>query len=85
MIESITLPVTAFNPKKWKKFVSARHWFSVEGLPDETLSITYWSKPHLGGTFSAFVIQFPHGKGYPVTARPMTRKEKERYNRWKRR
>jgi hypothetical protein len=41
MIESITLPVTAFNPKKWKKFVSARHWFSVEGLPDETLSIMY--------------------------------------------
>ena len=29
------------------------------------------------------VIQFPNGKGYPVTARPMTRKEKERYNRWK--
>jgi len=31
------------------------------------------------------VIQFPHGKGYAVTARPMTQKEKERYNRWKRR
>jgi hypothetical protein len=29
------------------------------------------------------VIQFPYGKGFPVTARPMTRKEKERYNRWK--
>ena len=29
------------------------------------------------------VIQFPHGKGFPVTARPMTRKEKRRYNQWK--
>jgi uncharacterized DUF497 family protein len=29
------------------------------------------------------VIQFPDGKGYPVTARPMTRREKERYSRWK--
>ena len=29
------------------------------------------------------VIQFPHGKGFPVTARPMTGKEKGRYNRWK--
>ncbi|MBI4460534.1 MAG: BrnT family toxin [Acidobacteria bacterium] len=29
------------------------------------------------------VIQFPRGRGLPVTARPMTRKEKERYNRWK--
>ena len=31
------------------------------------------------------VIQFPHGKGFPVTGRPMTRKEKGRYNRWKKR
>ncbi len=29
------------------------------------------------------VIQFPDGKGYPVTARPMTGKEKSRYQRWK--
>lgn len=29
------------------------------------------------------VIQFPKGKGYPVTARPMTTGEKKRYNRWK--
>ncbi len=29
------------------------------------------------------VIQFPFDKGFPVTARPMTRKEKKRYNRWK--
>jgi uncharacterized DUF497 family protein len=31
------------------------------------------------------VIQFPDGKGYPVTARPMTEKEKQRYKRWKNR
>jgi uncharacterized DUF497 family protein len=31
------------------------------------------------------VIQFPDGKGYPVTARPMTPKEKRRFTRWKRR
>jgi uncharacterized DUF497 family protein len=29
------------------------------------------------------VIQFPDGNGYPVTARQMTRKEKQRYSRWK--
>ena len=29
------------------------------------------------------VIQFPDGKGYPVTARPMTPGEKKRYNKWK--
>ena len=29
------------------------------------------------------VIQFPDGKGYPVTARPMSDNEKRRYNQWK--
>ena len=29
------------------------------------------------------VIQFPGGKGFPVTARPMTAREKKRYNEWK--
>lgn len=31
------------------------------------------------------IIRFPDGKGYPVTAREMTDKEKRRYRRWKRR
>jgi uncharacterized DUF497 family protein len=31
------------------------------------------------------IIEFPNGKGFPVTARPMTEKEKRRFNRWKRR
>jgi uncharacterized DUF497 family protein len=31
------------------------------------------------------VIQFPDGNGYPVTARQMTRKGKQRYSRWKKR
>ncbi len=29
------------------------------------------------------IIQFPDGKGYPITARPMTDKEKRRYNQWR--
>ena len=29
------------------------------------------------------VIQFPDGKGYPITARPMTDKERRRYQQWK--
>ncbi len=58
-IESITLPVTVFNPKKSKKFVLARHWFSVQSLTAETLPITYWAKPHRGGIFSALLSSFP--------------------------
>ena len=30
----------------------------------------------------AVIIRFPDGKGYTVTARPMTDKEKRRYQRW---
>lgn len=31
------------------------------------------------------VIRFPDGKGYPVTARPMTDKESRRYRQWMKR
>jgi uncharacterized DUF497 family protein len=31
------------------------------------------------------VIRLPDGKGYPITARPMTDKEKRRYRHWKNR
>ena len=31
------------------------------------------------------VIRFPHSRGYPVTARPMTDREKRRYRQWRNR
>ncbi len=31
------------------------------------------------------IIQFPDEKGYPITARPMTEKEKSKYRKWKER
>ena len=31
------------------------------------------------------VVQFPDSNGYPVTARPMTPKEKRRYRKWRNR
>ena len=31
------------------------------------------------------VIHFPDGRGYPVTARPMTTRERRRFNQWKNR
>ena len=31
------------------------------------------------------IIQFPDGNGYPVSARPMTDREKKRYMKWKQR
>jgi uncharacterized DUF497 family protein len=35
-----------------------------------------------GRYLACIVIQMPHGKGYPVTARPMTAKERRRYQQW---
>ena len=31
------------------------------------------------------IIQFPDGKGFPVTARTMTQREQRRFNQWKNR
>jgi uncharacterized DUF497 family protein len=36
-----------------------------------------------GSYLFCVVIQFPDGKGYPITARPMTGKEKRRYKQWR--
>jgi uncharacterized protein len=38
-----------------------------------------------GRALFCVVIEFPGGKGYPVTARDMTTKEKRRYADWKKR
>ena len=38
-----------------------------------------------GRALLCVVIEFPGGKGYPVTARDMTDKERRRYAAWKRR
>lgn len=38
-----------------------------------------------GRTLFCVVIEFPGGRGYPVTARDMTTKEKRRYAEWKKR
>ncbi|MCP4696783.1 MAG: hypothetical protein GY862_08030 [Gammaproteobacteria bacterium] len=36
-----------------------------------------------GSYLFCVIIQFPDGKGYPVTARQMTAKEKAKYRKWK--
>ncbi len=43
------------------------------------------SQTKAGRYLFCVVIQFPDGKGYPVTARPMIDKEKQRYQQWKNR
>ena len=40
---------------------------------------------HAGRNLFCVVIRFPDNKGYPVTARAMTTKEKRRFRKWKKR
>jgi uncharacterized protein len=90
MIESITLPAMTLNPKKVVEVCFGRalvHRAKPKRAKSAGRNPVYYV---LGQTASGrhifcVVIRFPRGKGYPVTARPMTRKEKERYNRWKKR
>ncbi len=42
-------------------------------------------KTNVGRHLFCVVIQFPDGKAYPITARPMTDKEKRRYRQWRNR
>ena len=49
------------------------------------LNPVYYSlgQTHGGRYIFCVVIGFPDGNGYPITARPMTDKEKRRYLRWR--
>ena len=38
---------------------------------------------HSGRYLFCVIIYFPDNKGYPVTARDMTQKEKRRYRKWR--
>jgi uncharacterized protein len=76
----------------------ARHGISLEEVEDTVFGNSLVLKAKrsgpnpvyhvLGRTASGrmifcVIISFPDGKGYPVTARPMTEKEKKKYRDWK--
>ncbi len=42
-----------------------------------------FGQTNTGRHLFCIVIQFPDGKGYPITARSMTDKEKRQYRRWR--
>jgi uncharacterized protein len=45
----------------------------------------FLGQTNAGRYLMCVIIEFPGRKGYPVTARPMTEKEKRRYKKWKKR
>ncbi|MYB94471.1 BrnT family toxin [Candidatus Poribacteria bacterium] len=44
-----------------------------------------FGQTNTGRYLFCIVIQFPDGKGYPITARSMTDKEKRQYRHWRNR
>ena len=58
----------------------------LRGKTEGTNPVYYVLGPTESGRYLfCVVIQFPNGRGYPVTARPMTGTEQRRYNRSKNR
>ena len=49
---------------------------SALNLQGPTPFTTFWGKPYPDAILLCVAIQFPDGKGFPVTARPMTPGEK---------
>ena len=80
----ITLPDTEFNRKRSRSCASVKHGCDGPKRQAKILSITFLDKPRPDDIYFCVVIQFPNGKGFPVTARAMTDKEKRQFNRWKR-
>jgi hypothetical protein len=60
--------------------LAARFKVQLASLADYVLGET-----DAGRALFCVVIEFPGGRGYPVTARDMTAKERRRYAAWKRR
>jgi len=55
--------------------------------PSEGKNPVYYvmGRTRAGRYLFCVVIRFPDGKGYPVSARPMTETEKRRYRQWRNR
>jgi hypothetical protein len=85
MTVSSTSRRTAFGRTRWKRSASATP-LVLRGRTEGTNPVYYVLGPtYAGRHLFCVVIQFPDGKGYPVTARPMTDKEQRRFSRWKNR
>lgn len=78
MIGLVTSPGMVLRLRKSKNYALVDHLCSER-------SPKAFGQSEAGRYLFAVVIRFPDGKGYTVTARPMTDKEERRYRRWKER
>ncbi len=85
MSELSTLLGTRSRPKKLNRFVSVARWCFAPNRKDRIPFITSLGQTKAGRYLFCVVLAFPDGNGYPITARPMTDKEKRRFREWKNR
>ncbi len=72
-------------PAEVEEVCIGRPW--VRRVKSEGESPVYYvrGQTEAGRYLSCLVIRFAEGKGYAVTARPMTDKEKRQYRQWRQR
>jgi len=80
-----TSPVIVLRLRRSKKYALVVRWCSEQSPKARTLFTMFSGKRMQVDYLLAVVIRFPDGKGYPVTARPMTDREERQYRRWKER
>jgi hypothetical protein len=83
--ELTTSPGMMLRLRKSKKYALVARWCSEQSPKARTRFTMFSDKPMRVDILFAVVIRFPDGKGYTVTARPMTDKEERQYRRWKER
>jgi hypothetical protein len=72
-----------YTLKRSKKCAVAERWCSAPSSSGTNPVYYVLGQTAAGRYLFCVVIQFPDGKGFPVTARPMTQKEQRRFNQWK--
>ena len=71
------------DPEEVEEVCFGRAW--VRRTKSEGTNPVYYvlGQTAAGRYLFCVVIQFPDGKGFPVTARPMTAREQRRFNQWR--
>ena len=71
------------TPEEFEEVCFAKSWVRRAKSEGENPVYYVLGQTQSGRYLFCVVIRLPDGKGFPVTARTMTAKEKRRYRKWK--
>jgi uncharacterized DUF497 family protein len=73
------------TPEEVEEVCFGKSWVRRAKSEGENPVYYVLGQTEVGRYLFCVVIRFADGRGYPVTAREMTTKEKQRYKKWKKR